>query len=83
MLVGIVYIHFKSLNFCANLLLRRPEDGNVTWKPNNIYAFYCVQVIRWFSVLALWGGVIAVIIRSASSVVFEDLFFPPRVREVL
>merc|ERR1719451_222246 len=38
------------------------EDGNVVWKPNNIYAFYAVQTIRWFSILALWGGVIAVIV---------------------
>merc|ERR1719484_130824 len=47
---------------CTGEKAKTDEDGNVTWKPNNIYAFYCVQVIRWFSVLALWGGVIAVII---------------------
>merc|ERR1719197_640419 len=47
---------------CTGEKAKTDEDGNVTWKPNNIYAFYFVQVIRWFSVLALWGGVIAVII---------------------
>merc|ERR1719169_27654 len=47
---------------CTGEKAKTDEDGNVTWKPTNIYAFYFVQVIRWFSVLALWGGVIAVII---------------------
>merc|ERR550514_2091471 len=37
-------------------------DGNVEWKPSNIYVFYAVQAIRWFAVLALWGGTIAVIV---------------------
>merc|ERR1719337_98641 len=47
---------------CTGEKAKTDEDGNVTWKPNNIYAFYAVQTIRWFSVLALWGGVIAVIV---------------------
>merc|ERR1719426_499414 len=38
------------------------EDGNVTWHPTNIYLFYAVQVVRWFAVLALWGGTITVIV---------------------
>merc|ERR1719353_536652 len=38
------------------------KDGNVEWKPTNIYAWYAVQVIRWFAVLALWGGAITVIV---------------------
>merc|ERR1719194_291723 len=38
------------------------KDGNVEWKPGNIYGFYTVQVLRWFAVLALWGGTIAVIV---------------------
>merc|ERR1719426_532922 len=37
-------------------------DGNVEWKPSNIYVFYAVQAIRWFAVLALWGGTITVIV---------------------
>jgi hypothetical protein len=37
-------------------------DGNVTWHPTNIYLYYAVQVVRWFAVLALWGGTITVIV---------------------
>ena len=37
-------------------------DGHVTWHPTNIYLWYSVQVVRWFAVLALWGGAITVIV---------------------
>merc|ERR1719359_1809620 len=47
---------------CTGEKAKLDEDGNVTWKPANIYAWYGVQVIRWFAVLALWGGTIAVIV---------------------
>merc|ERR1719399_2555234 len=47
---------------CTGEKAKTDDDGNVVWKPNNLYAFYAVQVIRWFSILALWGGVIAVIV---------------------
>lgn len=47
---------------CTGEKAKLDEDGNVTWHPPNIYAFYAVQVIRWFAVLALWGGTITVIV---------------------
>merc|ERR1719454_2800102 len=47
---------------CTGEKAKLDADGNVTWKPSNIYAWYAVQVIRWFAVLALWGGAITVII---------------------
>merc|ERR1719408_933740 len=47
---------------CTGEKGKTDEDGNIVWKPNNIYAFYAVQTIRWFSILALWGGLIAVIV---------------------
>merc|ERR1719335_1345545 len=47
---------------CLGSKAETDEDGNVTWQPGNIYAFYAVQVIRWLCVLFLWGGVIGVIV---------------------
>merc|ERR1719421_429460 len=42
--------------------VKTDADGNATWHPTNIYLWYGVQVVRWFAVLALWGGAITVII---------------------
>merc|ERR1719463_233485 len=42
--------------------VKTDADGNATWHPTNIYLWYAVQVVRWFAVLALWGGAITVII---------------------
>merc|ERR1719284_519445 len=47
---------------CTGEKAKCDADGNVTWHPSNIYAWYGVQVIRWFAVLALWGGAITVIV---------------------
>ena len=41
--------------------VKTDADGNATWHPTNIYLWYGVQVVRWFAVLALWGGAITVI----------------------
>jgi len=42
--------------------VKTDADGNATWHPTNIYLWYGVQVVRWFAVLALWGGAITVIV---------------------
>merc|ERR1719161_1626205 len=42
--------------------VKTDADGNATWNPANIYVWYAVQVVRWFAVLALWGGAITVIV---------------------
>ena len=38
------------------------ENGNVIRHPRNIYLFYTVEVVRWFALLALWGGATTVIV---------------------
>ena len=42
--------------------VKTDADGKATWYPTNIYLWYGVQVVRWFAVLALWGGAITVIV---------------------
>merc|ERR1719506_1567197 len=36
---------------CTGEKAKLDADGNVTWKPANIYLWYGVQVIRWFAVI--------------------------------
>merc|ERR1719261_1985992 len=60
--IFIQFIMVIIAGVCTGEKAKTDADGNVTWHPGNIYAWYAVQVIRWFAVLALWGGAITVII---------------------
>merc|ERR1719262_1540432 len=60
--IFIQFIMVLIAGVCTGEKAKLDADGNVTWHPGNIYAWYGVQVIRWFAVLALWGGAITVIV---------------------
>merc|ERR1719284_1446378 len=60
--VFIQFIMVVIAGVCTGEKAKTDADGNVTWHPSNIYAWYGVQVIRWFAVLALWGGEVSVIV---------------------
>merc|ERR1719326_1585732 len=60
--IFVQFIMVLIAGVCTGEKAKLDADGNVTWHPGNWYAWVGVQIVRWFALLALWGGAITVIV---------------------